>query len=180
METPLVTKPTGERIAYVDCGTPVCALFYTLAEPAAAALGMEIERIKPALRPTPSARWRGVRPPAAHRHDPARLLGEAAKGAPLPPMRNRATSRMGRHQIPDLGPERDQHLLLETSVQIPQGSGHDRLIGSVDGWRLTGDLVKLATAEISSKVGRSPGRATSTNDPARAEQSVAAFWFAEP
>lgn len=37
---PLLKKPTGKRIAILDCGTPSCELFSQLAQPAAAALGM--------------------------------------------------------------------------------------------------------------------------------------------
>ncbi|WP_159033513.1 sugar ABC transporter substrate-binding protein [Streptomyces malaysiensis] len=46
IDTPLVRKPTGKRIALVDCGTTICGLFYTLAKPAAKALGVKLTRIK--------------------------------------------------------------------------------------------------------------------------------------
>jgi ribose transport system substrate-binding protein len=46
LDTPLEKKPTGKSLAFVDCGTPVCGLFYTLAEPAAQAMGMKLTRIK--------------------------------------------------------------------------------------------------------------------------------------
>lgn len=42
----LATRPNGKKLAYMDCGTPICGLFYTLAEPAAKALGMSLTRIK--------------------------------------------------------------------------------------------------------------------------------------
>jgi ribose transport system substrate-binding protein len=42
----LTTKPTGKKLAYMDCGTPICGLFFTLGEPAAKALGMTMTRIK--------------------------------------------------------------------------------------------------------------------------------------
>lgn len=47
--TPLKKRPTGKRIAYLDCGTPVCGLFYPLAQPAAQSLGMTLTRIKSGL-----------------------------------------------------------------------------------------------------------------------------------
>jgi ribose transport system substrate-binding protein len=43
--TPLETLPAGKRIAFIDCGTPICALFHALIEAPAAALGMEVLRI---------------------------------------------------------------------------------------------------------------------------------------
>jgi ribose transport system substrate-binding protein len=49
IDTPLAKKPTGKRIAFMDCGTPVCGLFFTLASPAADALGMDLTRIKTGL-----------------------------------------------------------------------------------------------------------------------------------
>jgi ribose transport system substrate-binding protein len=48
---PLATKPTGKRIAFLDCGTPICGLFFTLAQPAAAQLGMKITSIKSGFAP---------------------------------------------------------------------------------------------------------------------------------
>ena len=42
---PLTTSPAGKKIAYMDCGTPICGLFFTLAEPAAEAVGMTLTRI---------------------------------------------------------------------------------------------------------------------------------------
>ena len=47
---PLASKPTGKRIAYLDCGTPICGLFYTLAQPAMEALGMSLTSIKSGLQ----------------------------------------------------------------------------------------------------------------------------------
>lgn len=49
VDTPLVTKPTGKRIAYLDCGTPICGLFYTLAKPPMEALGMSLTSIRSGL-----------------------------------------------------------------------------------------------------------------------------------
>lgn len=49
IDTPLAASPAGKKIAYMDCGTPVCALFFTLAEPAAKALGMELTKIDTGL-----------------------------------------------------------------------------------------------------------------------------------
>lgn len=46
INTPLVKRPAGKKLAYVDNGTPVATLFYTLAQPAAKALGMSLTRIK--------------------------------------------------------------------------------------------------------------------------------------
>jgi ribose transport system substrate-binding protein len=42
---PLAKSPAGTRIAYMDCGTPICALFYTLIEGPAAQLGIEVTRL---------------------------------------------------------------------------------------------------------------------------------------
>jgi ribose transport system substrate-binding protein len=38
--------PKGARIAYMDCGTPVCALFWEALSPAAKTMGVEVERVK--------------------------------------------------------------------------------------------------------------------------------------
>ncbi len=38
--------PTGAKIAYMDCGTPVCALFWQALAPAAKTMGVEVERVK--------------------------------------------------------------------------------------------------------------------------------------
>ena len=43
--TPLTASPKGKKVAYMDCGTPICALFYDIAQPAAQALGMTLTRI---------------------------------------------------------------------------------------------------------------------------------------
>ena len=43
---PLKTRPTGKRIAMLDCGAPVCGLFSQLADAPAKILGMEITHIK--------------------------------------------------------------------------------------------------------------------------------------
>jgi ribose transport system substrate-binding protein len=38
--------PTGAEVDYVDCGTPICALFWELLQPAAQTMGVKLERIK--------------------------------------------------------------------------------------------------------------------------------------
>lgn len=38
--------PKGAKIAYPDCGNPVCALFYELLQPAAQTMGVSVERVK--------------------------------------------------------------------------------------------------------------------------------------
>lgn len=38
--------PKGATVAYVDCGTPYCALFWELLTPAAKTMGVHLERIK--------------------------------------------------------------------------------------------------------------------------------------
>jgi ribose transport system substrate-binding protein len=43
---PLLKKPTGKKIAIVDCGSPVCGIFADLAEAPAKELGMIPTRIK--------------------------------------------------------------------------------------------------------------------------------------
>lgn len=43
---PLSKSPKGAKIAYMDCGTPVCALFWTLLEPAGKTMGVTITRVK--------------------------------------------------------------------------------------------------------------------------------------
>lgn len=49
IDTPLAKSAAGKRIAVMDCGTPVCSLFFTLAQPAAAALGMQVTQVKAGL-----------------------------------------------------------------------------------------------------------------------------------
>jgi ribose transport system substrate-binding protein len=51
IDTPLDKKPTGKRIAYLDCGTPICGLFSQLAQPAFQQLGMKLTTIKAGLKP---------------------------------------------------------------------------------------------------------------------------------
>lgn len=41
----LAKVPKGVTIDYMDCGTPVCALFYQLLQPAAKAMGVNLQRI---------------------------------------------------------------------------------------------------------------------------------------
>lgn len=43
---PLLKKPTGKKIAIVDCGSPICGLFADIAEAPAKELGMILTRIK--------------------------------------------------------------------------------------------------------------------------------------
>jgi ribose transport system substrate-binding protein len=43
---PLKSVPTGEEIDYVDCGTPICALFWEILQPAAQTMGVKLERVK--------------------------------------------------------------------------------------------------------------------------------------
>jgi ribose transport system substrate-binding protein len=38
--------PKGATVAYVDCGTPYCALFWQLLSPAAKTMGVHLERVK--------------------------------------------------------------------------------------------------------------------------------------
>jgi ribose transport system substrate-binding protein len=46
---PLTKAPKGKTIAYMDCGTPVCALVWQLVQPAAATMGVKLDRIKSGL-----------------------------------------------------------------------------------------------------------------------------------
>ncbi len=43
---PLLKKPTGKKIAIIDCGSPICGIFADVAEAPAKALGMIPTRIK--------------------------------------------------------------------------------------------------------------------------------------
>jgi ribose transport system substrate-binding protein len=43
--SPLQKSAAGKRVAYMDCGTPICALFYSLIEAPAAQLGIKVTRI---------------------------------------------------------------------------------------------------------------------------------------
>lgn len=49
IDTPLVKKPTGKRIAFMDCGSAICGVFAALSKPAAEQLGMEFTPIKAGL-----------------------------------------------------------------------------------------------------------------------------------
>lgn len=49
INTPLARTARGKRIAYMDCGSPICGLFYSISQPAAQALGMNLTRIKAGL-----------------------------------------------------------------------------------------------------------------------------------
>lgn len=49
IDTPLVTKPAGKRVAFMDCGSAICGVFAALAKPAAEQLGMEFTAIKSGL-----------------------------------------------------------------------------------------------------------------------------------
>jgi ribose transport system substrate-binding protein len=42
----LKAVPTGDEIDYVDCGTPICALFWEILQPAAQTMGVKLERVK--------------------------------------------------------------------------------------------------------------------------------------
>jgi ribose transport system substrate-binding protein len=42
----LKSVPKGDEVDYVDCGTPICALFWELLQPAAQTMGVKLERIK--------------------------------------------------------------------------------------------------------------------------------------
>jgi len=42
----LSKTPKGAKIAYMDCGTPICSLFWTLLEPAGKTMGVTITRVK--------------------------------------------------------------------------------------------------------------------------------------
>ena len=70
------------------------------------------------------------RPPlaaAADRDELARAGGEGPQRVPAPPVRQRLRPRVGGHQVADLGPERDQQLLLEAPVELLERGGHRRL-----------------------------------------------------
>lgn len=43
---PLREVPTGARIAFVDCGTPTCALLWTLVQAAGKTMGVDLTRVK--------------------------------------------------------------------------------------------------------------------------------------
>ena len=43
---PLTKRPVGKTFDYMDCGTPVCALFYQLLQPAAKTMGVTLNRVK--------------------------------------------------------------------------------------------------------------------------------------
>lgn len=49
IDTPLVKRPAGKRIAFMDCGSAICGVFAALAQPAAKQLGMELTPIKAGL-----------------------------------------------------------------------------------------------------------------------------------
>jgi ribose transport system substrate-binding protein len=42
----LEKRPAGATVAFVDCGTPVCALLYDLVQPAAKTMGFKLDRIR--------------------------------------------------------------------------------------------------------------------------------------
>jgi ribose transport system substrate-binding protein len=43
---PLERVPRGAKIAFMDCGTPICSLFWELIQPAGEAMGVEISRVR--------------------------------------------------------------------------------------------------------------------------------------
>jgi ribose transport system substrate-binding protein len=45
VDEPLKALPTGAQVDFVDCGTPYCGLIFTLLEPAAQAMGVELKRV---------------------------------------------------------------------------------------------------------------------------------------
>lgn len=50
LTVPLENSAAGKRVAYLDCGTPVCAMGWESSNAAAAALGVELVRIDAALQ----------------------------------------------------------------------------------------------------------------------------------
>lgn len=46
IDTPLKVKPTGKRIAFVDCGSPACTLYAQIAAPAFERLGMKVTTLQ--------------------------------------------------------------------------------------------------------------------------------------
>ena len=49
IDTPLTARPTGARVAFMDCGSAICGVFAALAAPAAEELGMEFTAIDAGL-----------------------------------------------------------------------------------------------------------------------------------
>lgn len=49
IDTALVARPTGMRVAFMDCGSAICGVFAALAAPAAEQLGMEFTAIRAGL-----------------------------------------------------------------------------------------------------------------------------------
>lgn len=49
IDTPLGARPTGKRVAFMDCGSAICGVFAALAAPAAQQLGMEFTAIDAGL-----------------------------------------------------------------------------------------------------------------------------------
>lgn len=43
---PLAKLPKGATIAYMDCGTPICSLFWELLDPAGKTMGVKLTRVK--------------------------------------------------------------------------------------------------------------------------------------
>jgi ribose transport system substrate-binding protein len=46
LNTPLSKIPKGSKVAYMDCGTPTCAVFFQLMSGGAKAMGIEMYRVK--------------------------------------------------------------------------------------------------------------------------------------
>jgi ribose transport system substrate-binding protein len=46
LETPLKRLPKGAEVAYMDCGTPTCAVFYDLMNSGAKTVGIKLTRVK--------------------------------------------------------------------------------------------------------------------------------------
>jgi ribose transport system substrate-binding protein len=43
---PLNKIPAGSKVAFMDCGTPICALFWQIIEPAGKTMGIDISRVQ--------------------------------------------------------------------------------------------------------------------------------------
>jgi hypothetical protein len=63
----------------------------------------------------------------------AGALGQLQQVAPAPYVRLRGGGRAVRHEVADLGPQRDEQLGLEAAVELLQLGRRHRLAGTVDG-----------------------------------------------
>ena len=73
--------------------------------------------------------------------DLAGALGERQKITPAPQVRAGLRLGMLGHESTDLGPQRNEHLLLESAVELLELRGHGRLPGCIDGGQANGRLV---------------------------------------